>query len=117
VNFVADEDVDAPIVERLRQAGHQIWYVAEMAAGTTDDMVLEIAHKQKALLMTADKGFGELVFRQQLITTGVILVRLAGLTPMGKAAIVAQTVEEHNQEFLHNFTVITLGTIRIRKID
>ena len=32
------------------------------------------------LLLTCDKDFGELVFRQQLSTAGVILIRLARLT-------------------------------------
>ena len=87
MNFVADEDVDGPIVEHLRQAGHRIWYVAEMASGATDDVVLAIAREQEALLLTADKGFGEMVFRQQLLTIGVVLVRLEGLTPVRKAMI------------------------------
>jgi len=30
MNFVADEGVDSPIVESLRQNGHTIWYIAEM---------------------------------------------------------------------------------------
>ena len=117
MNFVADEDVDAPIVERLRQVGHRIWYVAEMAAGTVDDVVLEIAREQEALLLTADKGFGELVFRQQLLTSGVVLIRLAGLTSMRKAMTVVQAIEERGQDLSGNFAVITPGTIRIRKIQ
>lgn len=117
MNFVADEDIDAPIVEHLCQEEHDVWYVAEMAAGTTDDVVFETAHQQRALLLTADKGFGELVFRQQLITSGVILVRLSGLTPMAKATTVVQAVAEHGEEFAGNFTVVTPGTVRIRKVS
>ena len=116
MNFVADEDVDGPIVEHLRQAGYQVWYVAEMASGTTDDVVLAIAREQEALLLTADKGFGEMVFRQQLLTTGVVLVRLEGLTPVRKAMIVVQAMDDHGQELSGNFSVISPGTLRIRKI-
>lgn len=40
MNFVADESVDAPIVDRLRQQGHAVWSVAEMMPGIADDVVL-----------------------------------------------------------------------------
>lgn len=29
MNFVADESVDRQIVERLRNDGHSVWYVAD----------------------------------------------------------------------------------------
>lgn len=39
MNFVADENLDAAIVERLRQDGHTIWYVAELDRGISDAAV------------------------------------------------------------------------------
>ena len=30
MKILADEGVDRPIVVRLRQSSHQVWYVAEM---------------------------------------------------------------------------------------
>ncbi len=30
MNLLADEGVDRHIVDRLRQSGHNVWYVAEM---------------------------------------------------------------------------------------
>ena len=43
MNFVSDESVDRQIVERLRDDGHFVWYVAEMAPSISDDEVLKIA--------------------------------------------------------------------------
>ena len=79
MNILADEGVDRVIVERLRQAGHSVQYVAEMSPGITDEVVMDLANRASALLVTADKDFGELVFRQGRITSGVMLFRLAGL--------------------------------------
>ncbi len=31
MNLVAAESIDRAIVERLRQDGHQVWHIAEMA--------------------------------------------------------------------------------------
>lgn len=58
MNCLADESVDRQIVERLRQDGHQVWYVAEMEPGISDEHVLDLANRRKCLLLTADKDFG-----------------------------------------------------------
>jgi len=78
MNLLADEGVERQIVERLRQAGHDVWYIAEMEPGIADDVVLAQANASQALLITLDKDFGELVYRQGLVHAGVILLRLAG---------------------------------------
>ncbi|MFN3308237.1 MAG: DUF5615 family PIN-like protein [Anaerolineales bacterium] len=115
MNFLADESVDRQIVERLRQDGHHVWYVAEMEPGISDDIVLASANQEAALLLTADKDFGEMVFRQRLHTHGIILIRLAGLLPSRKAEIVASAINQHAAELLRAFAVITPGVFRIRR--
>jgi predicted nuclease of predicted toxin-antitoxin system len=114
VNILADESVDGPIVYRLRQDGHLVYYVAEMEPGIPDDAVLDLANREAALLLTADRDFGELVYRQHRTTSGVVLVRLAGLSPLRKAEIVSSALEQHTTELPRAFTVISPGTVRIR---
>jgi predicted nuclease of predicted toxin-antitoxin system len=43
-----------------------------------DEAILEIANQENRILLTNDKDFGEIVFRQKLITSGVILFRIKG---------------------------------------
>lgn len=117
MKFLADENVDAPIVERLRKDSHTILYVLEMNRGISDDEVIHLANKESAVLLTADKDFGELVFRQNRIIYGVILIRLAGLSSQHKADTVAIAIQEHINELAQNFTVITHGAVRIRKLS
>ena len=76
-----------------------------------DDAVLELARAQQALLLTADKGFGELVFRQRLLTSGVVLIRLAGLAPERKVETVTNAIKEHADQLHGRFAVIAPGTI------
>ena len=116
MNFVADESVDRDIVQRLRREGHQVWYVAEMDPGITDDDVLEVANRETALLLTADKDFGEMAFRQRRFSGGIVLMRLAGLSAQRKEDIVADAVSQHAQELPQRFTVITPGLCRIRPL-
>ena len=115
MKFLADESVDRPIVERLRQEGYKVWYVAEMEPGISDDAVLNLANRESALLLTADKDFGELVFRQHRFMIGIVLIRLAGLSPLLKAEIVASMINKHLKELPNAFVVITPAMFRIRR--
>ncbi len=112
--LVADESVDLPIVNGLRARGIEVLYVAEMDPGIDDEAVLDEANRHQGMLLTQDKDFGELVFRLGRVSAGVVLIRLAGLTPAAKAEIVVSAVEEHAQAFRDNFSVISPGSLRIR---
>lgn len=115
LTLLADEGLDLPIVQQLRRAGYEVLYVMEMEPGISDEVILAQAERLGALLITADKDFGELVFRQGKITRGVLLVRLAGLPPPVKADLVVTAVLEHEPELLGAFSVISPGVLRVRK--
>lgn len=66
MNFVADESVDRQVVERLRDDGHSVWYIAEMAPSISDDEVLQIANNGSAPLITSDKDFVNISFLMEL---------------------------------------------------
>ena len=87
MKFLADENIDKPIVERLRQDGHVVLYVIEMEPSVSDAEVMRRANQETALLFAADRDFGELVFRQGRVVYGVVLIRLAGLSPQHKAMV------------------------------
>ena len=115
MKLLADESVDASIVGRLRSDGHAVGYVAELSPSITDDEVLDRANDDGCPLMTGDKDFGELIFRLHRAAFGVILVRLPGLSPRLKSALVSNAVRLHGGEMLHAFTVISPGLVRIRR--
>lgn len=113
MNLLADESVERQVVERLRRDGHTVLYVAEMEPGITDDQVLERANEATALLLTVDKDFGELVFREgQLSSGGVVLIRLAGLSAELKAQSVSDAFRKHPSDFPNHFSVISPGKVR-----
>lgn len=114
MNLLADESVDRPIVEQLRKDGHDVLYISEMEPSIRDEVVLQRANEHQALLVTADKDFGELVYRQGFVHLGVILIRLTGLSPQTKAQIVSNVIGERAVEMPDAFTVISPGLVRIR---
>jgi predicted nuclease of predicted toxin-antitoxin system len=62
MNFLADESCAGPVIQALREAGHDVAAVAEVAKGSTDEQVLERALNGKRILITEDRDFGELVY-------------------------------------------------------
>lgn len=113
--LLVDESVDRQVVDRLREDGHTVSYVAEMDPGISDDDVLSLANEKEAVLLTADRDFGEIIFRQKKISKGIILIRLAGLSPSGKADKISLALKKHSKGMLSSFSVITPSSIRIRE--
>lgn len=115
MNLLADESVDRQIVESLRDDGYEVLYIAEVEPSISDDVVFDRANEIDALLVTADKDFGEIVFRDNRLSSGgVVLLRLAGLSAGKKAGIVLTAFHLHNLEFSNHYSVIEPGKVRIR---
>jgi predicted nuclease of predicted toxin-antitoxin system len=99
VKIVADESAAKQIVTRLRAKGHDdVLYVAELDPRIDDEAVLDRSRQANAILLTAEKDFGELVLRRPLVHSGALLIRVVGLKPEAKAEIVATTALDQNAE-------------------
>ena len=92
-------------------------YIAEMEPGISDDRVLDLANQEADVLVTADKDFGELVFRQGWFTFGILLIRVAGLSSVRKADVVASSVNQHGAELPGAFAVLAPRSFRIRRLE
>jgi predicted nuclease of predicted toxin-antitoxin system len=77
VRFLADENIHADIVAWLRSLGQDVLYAAESLAGRADDDLLDLARRERRIIVTDDKDFGELVFHRRLAAYGVMLIRLS----------------------------------------
>lgn len=115
MKIVADESVDRQVVDRLRADGHEVLFIADLAPGIDDDAVLLKSHESNAVLVTADKDFGELIFRQHLLHSGVVLIRLAGLKAEWKAELVAAAFEKHADGLSLGFAVLSRRALRLRR--
>jgi predicted nuclease of predicted toxin-antitoxin system len=114
MNFLADENIETEIVDLLRNNGYKVDYVLEMSPGVDDKEIISRASKNNSILVTSDKDFGELVFRQRLVHNGVILIRLHGMPTDKKAEIVLNFVKDYSSKIQDSFSVITKSNIRIR---
>lgn len=76
MKFLVDESVEYPLVFHLRSLGFNVLSVAEEFPSLEDKKVLRMAEKEKRIIISNDKDFGELIFRQRRKHKGVILFRL-----------------------------------------
>ena len=113
--FVTDANIPRQITERLRTDGHTVIPVSDMELGLPDEVVLEIANREQAVLITADTDFGELIFRESRAAVGVILLRLGSISTAQRGAIVSAAIEQHGDGLSGSFTVISPGQVRIRR--
>jgi len=107
--------IGTALVASLRADGHEVLYIAELDPGVNDETVLLRSRQSGAMLQTADKDFGELVFRQRLLHAGVLLIRLSGLTPEGKAELIAGIFDVHGGEWATEFAVLSKRAFRLRR--
>jgi predicted nuclease of predicted toxin-antitoxin system len=75
MRFLADESCDFAVVQALRSEGYNVVAIAEIAPGSDDEAVMELAAREGRLLLTEDKDFGQLVYARQQATGGVLLLR------------------------------------------
>lgn len=73
---MADENIEREFVKALRDADLDILSVWERYVGIGDDEILQIAESLKAVILTYDTDFGELVFRYGLKSYGVITFKI-----------------------------------------
>ena len=115
MKILADENIEREFIEALREADFDVLSVRESHIGAADDEILQIAVEKRAVILTYDTDFGELVFRFGLESHGVILLRVHGLSLAEKAQITILAIREHEAEIENAFTVISENSVRIRK--
>lgn len=112
-----DEDLPRAVAERLRARGHEASTVLEQEMGGWKDEALWVAvQEKKQLLITADKGFGDIRQHPPGTHHGVVLLRPDedGIRPV--LELVERLLEDRPLEaFGRTVTVVAPGGIRVRR--
>jgi predicted nuclease of predicted toxin-antitoxin system len=113
MRFLADESCDFAVVRALRDAGHSVRAVAELSPRAEDPKVLDLAVRERNVLLTEDKDFGQLVFAAGRETVGVIFTRFPATARKGLAKAVVDIVTEWQERLIGRFVVVQPGRVRI----
>lgn len=60
MKLLADENIDRPIVEKLRDSGIDVSYVDEKSKGISDEEVLQVAEDESRIILTFDNDFSKM---------------------------------------------------------
>ena len=114
LKITADENIHSVIIKALRDAGFEIYSIAEQASGISDKKVIEISKNNDSIILTEDRDFGEWVFAHKEKINGVIYLRYKATELSSIINALLKTLKEHELSLYKKFTAITPKKIRIR---
>ena len=115
MRFLADESVEAPLVEQLRGDGFDVEYVAERNRVAEDAIVLQLAADSRRILVTNDKDFAELTFLRRQVSEGIVLLRLPRLRSAAKAERLHEVLRDVGERLRGAMTVVAEDVVRCRR--
>lgn len=116
--FLVDEDMPRSTAAVLRQAGHAAVDVRDVGLrGRSDDEVFARAQVTGAALITADKGFSNVLSFPPGTHAGLIVVRVPNElpTPQVNREVLRALAELEGEELRGLLVIVEVGRTRIRR--
>lgn len=115
IKFIVDECTGPAVAKWLSAAGYQVLSIYDEKRGFRDIEILRLAQTENWLIITNDKDFGDLVFKERLSHHGIILLRLDNERSMNKVSVLDKLFKSHFYELPENFVVVTEKSVRVIK--
>lgn len=112
MKLLADVNIEKSVVDELKRMGYDIVWVADVDRHLDDMSILKIARQGTRIILTNDKDFGEIVFRQKLIPTGIVLFRIKGQDVKEKVKLLKKLLASHNDKIINHFVVVAKERFR-----
>ena len=117
MRLLADESCDYSVVKALRVAGHDVVAVIEDGRGALDREVFARSRRERRVLLTEDKDFGQLAIASDLGgEEGVLLIRCPEQSRGALPASIVALLEISGERLLGAVVVWTPARIRFRLI-
>ena len=115
MNFIADENFPTSSIRLLEQAGYIVLDLKSKHSGITDSEVLELASLNDLVILTFDKDFGDLLFRDKLKAAGIVLFRIHPFLPDEPGKLILDILN-YKIKLKGHFTVISKTGVRQKPI-
>jgi len=115
MRFLVDECAGPSIAEWLRERGHEVFSVYDLARGMDDDDIVCKAFEENWIIITNDKDFGEKVYRDRKLHRGVILLRLEDERASSKIKVMSRILDSYKDQLIEQFVVVTEKSVRFAK--
>ncbi|MCC7367972.1 MAG: DUF5615 family PIN-like protein [Chloroflexi bacterium] len=114
LRFLLDESTNHQIAPHLRQLGHDVTAIGQdYPFSLKDRETLEIAAREQRVVITNGRDFGEMVVREGLPHSGVLLLRLGEVTTTQLIRRLDDVLRAH-ASVMHLFLVVTRARVRVR---
>ena len=95
----------------LTGLGHNVLSARDGYSHASDETLLALAYRERRVLVTQDKDFGELVFLRRL--PHPCIVRLVGLGVAETVEAMRHLIERHSDE-MHSGAIVVVTAARVR---
>lgn len=116
MKLLANENIPISSSELLREKGYDILHIGIVHPSITDEAVMELASKENRIILTFDRDYGNLVFRDGFSPPGVIYLRMQDYSPHFPGEFLHGLFQSGIYTFVGQFTVANENHIRQRKI-
>ena len=107
MRFLVDENVGPSVALWLSTSGHNTASVHLEMSGMSDREIIRKASQEDRILITCDKDFGDLVFRELRSHVGIVLLRLEDYRPKTIIHVLGKFLDEHASQIGGRFVVVT----------
>lgn len=115
MKFLVDECIGTTATNWLKHNNYDAISIYGELRGADDNTVLNKALVENRILITSDKDFGEMIFKNKKQHCGIILMRLVDERPSNKIQVLKSLLKNYHQDLFGNFVVTTEQTVRIIK--
>ena len=115
MRFLVDECTGPVVAQWLRKQGHETLSIFLENRGMDDNAIIRKAFSENWILITNDKDFGEMVYRQGYQHKGVVLLRLEDERAENQIKTLQQLLAGHAQQLKDAFVVVTEKSIRFAR--
>ncbi len=115
MKFLVDECVGPTVARWLKQNNYDAVSIYDDVIGIDDSLVLKKALSESRILITSDKDFGEMIFKNKMEHCGILLLRLVDERPSKKITVLESVLKNYSDDLFGNFVVATEKTVRITK--
>ena len=113
MRFLVDECAGTSVADWLKGLKFDVFSVFEQWRGASDDAILEKCQNENYILITSDKDFGEMVFRNQKVHNGIILVRCNPNIYSKRIEVLEKLLNNYPEKLARNFVVVSNESVRI----
>jgi predicted nuclease of predicted toxin-antitoxin system len=115
MRFLVDESTGPRAARWLQEQGHDVLSVYDSMRGAKDREIISLAFSDNRILITNDRDFGDLIYRQAYPHKGVILLRLEDERSDNKIKALEKLLQAFSGRLENQFAVVTETMVRFSK--